>query len=78
MAASAKTPAAKMQTTRKKSVAKAAVTKPSAKVARGSRGKKPATAVAVKPVKPVKPGTKIATIPTESNGKPRKNKKQRI
>ena len=75
VAASAKTPTAKMQTTRKKSVAKAAVTKPSGKVARGNPGKKPATAVAVKPVKP---GTKIATIPTESNGKPRKNKKQRI
>ena len=75
MAASAKTPTAKMQTTRKKSVAKAAVTKPSGKVARGNPGKKPATTAAVKPVKP---GTKIATVPAESNGRPRKNTKQRI
>ncbi|MGB5062740.1 MAG: hypothetical protein WBQ37_03125 [Candidatus Competibacter sp.] len=76
VAASVKATAVRAQATRTKPVAKAAVAKPvSGKVARGNPGKKPATAVAVKPVKP---GTKIATVPAESNSKSRKNSKQRI
>ncbi|MCB1825209.1 MAG: D-alanyl-D-alanine carboxypeptidase [Candidatus Competibacteraceae bacterium] len=76
VATSTKTTAARTQATRKKPVARAAVAKPSGKAARGRNpGKKPATTAAVKPVKP---GTKIATVPAESNGRPRKNTKQRI
>ncbi|MCB1794274.1 MAG: D-alanyl-D-alanine carboxypeptidase [Candidatus Competibacteraceae bacterium] len=76
MAASAKTTTARQQAVRKKPVAKATVAKPSSKAVRGRNpSKKPATAVAVKSVKP---GTKIATVPAESNSKRRKNTKQRI
>ena len=75
----ARTQAARTQAARTKPIAKAAVAKPvSGKVARGNPGRKPATAVAVKPARPVKPATKIATVPAESNNKPRKNIKQRI
>ncbi|MDG4554578.1 MAG: D-alanyl-D-alanine carboxypeptidase [Candidatus Competibacter sp.] len=76
MATSFKATAVRVQAAKTKPVAKATVTKPvSGKVARGNPGKKPASAVAAKPVKP---GTKVATVPAESNSKPQKNGKQRI